>query len=460
MSASPHRLRRPASRWSGSLAGLAALILGAVLLWRFPALPGSDDALFLARGVEHFSVLAFSPNFPGYPGMIWLARLLAPVTATPFAALFGVSLVATLAMAWLAGALYRRLLDDALGGLTVTLLILATPLTGQVAISGLTDGPGLCLLLLAGWLALRGGGVTTGLAWGLGGCVRPTYALLWLAQAGGFLRRPGWPWRRFVVAVIFMVLAALAFVWQADGHAYVAEGWRFVMGHFLIWGEAAGARDAHTSWPGALREAGVQGVIWALLGLVVALATPWLTRHRPALRPWLLLWWLALAWTALAQNPQHLRHLLPLVALGGLLAVAALRALLPRYLATGLLAALLLGQGTLLVGALAGAPRLAPVQQAIAYLRHHPGDSQLVTHHEVELLRAALPRLGVTDAYYHGDAAIRLRAGSWRLVSTAALVKAFDGRRCAFFPARLTGDTPLWLVHTRAPCPRKQRAAR
>lgn len=450
---SPHRLRRPAARWSGSLAGLAALTLGAVLLWHFPPLPGGDDALFLARGVEHFSVLAFSPNFPGYPGLIWLARLLAPFTATPFSALFGVSLVATLTMAWLAGALYRQLLDDARGGLTVTLLILATPLTGQVAISGLTDGPGLCLLFLAGWLALRSGGIATGLAWGLGWCVRPTYALLWLAQAGGFLRRPGWPWRHFVVAVIFMALAALAFVWQADGAAYFAEGWRFVMGHFLIWGEAAGTRDAHTSWPGTLREAGVQGAIWALLGLVVIIATPWLARQRPALRPWLLLWWLALAWTALAQNPQHLRHLLPLVALGWGLAVAALRALLPERAAVGLLAALLLVQGALLAGALAGAPRLAPIQQAITYLRHHPGDSQLVTHHEVELLREALPQLGITDAYYRGDAEVRLRAGSWRLVSIPTLVNAFDGHRCAFFPARLAGDTPLWLVHTRTPCP-------
>ncbi|OKB21675.1 hypothetical protein ASJ31_02640, partial [Aeromonas salmonicida subsp. salmonicida] len=45
-------------------------------LFAFPIALDSDDALNFAHGVTRFSVLEFSPHFPGYPAFIWLARLI------------------------------------------------------------------------------------------------------------------------------------------------------------------------------------------------------------------------------------------------------------------------------------------------------------------------------------------------------------------------------------------------
>ena len=249
----------PAQRLFTGLPWAAATALAVALITLYPALPGSDDALFLSRGVQHFSVLEFAPNFPGYPGLIWLARLLKPVTDSPFAALQLVSLMGSLALGCVAGRVYHQVTQDRIGGALLAGLILSMPLTSQVALSGLSDGPGLCLFFLAWWLMLNRAGTIAGLTWGLGWTVRPSYALLWLAQAASFCRLSDWPWRRFAIAVALMALAALAFVWQADGWGYFLEGLRFVQGHFLIWGEAAGARDDHTSWLNALQASGVQG---------------------------------------------------------------------------------------------------------------------------------------------------------------------------------------------------------
>ena len=45
-------------------------------LFQYPLVVSSDDALFFSRGVDRFSVIEFSPHFPGYPAFIALASLL------------------------------------------------------------------------------------------------------------------------------------------------------------------------------------------------------------------------------------------------------------------------------------------------------------------------------------------------------------------------------------------------
>ena len=68
-------------RWASSCSTtiwLLILLQGVWLCWllAFPVALDSDDALNFAHGVTRFSVLEFSPHFPGYPAFIWLARLI------------------------------------------------------------------------------------------------------------------------------------------------------------------------------------------------------------------------------------------------------------------------------------------------------------------------------------------------------------------------------------------------
>ena len=159
---------------------LLALLQLAWLGWllTFPVALDSDDALNFAHGVVRFSVLEFSPHFPGYPAFIWLARLINlavddPARAVQWASLLGSSLLAPLA-ASLAVRLWQRpsLLAPA------WLLVLALPLTPTLALSGLSDGPALAAWLGA-LLALQQRKIAlAGLLLGLMLALRPSYFVL------------------------------------------------------------------------------------------------------------------------------------------------------------------------------------------------------------------------------------------------------------------------------------------
>ena len=426
-------------------------MVGCWLLWRYPALPGSDDALYLARGVTHFDVLSFAPNFPGYPGLIWLARLFALWSQTPFQALMAVSLVLTLTSAILAGAIYRRLTGDEEGTLFLSLLLLLDPLWSEVALSGLSDGPGLCLLLAA-WLAsLYRRPALAGALWGLALCVRPSYGVLALVLAGAILHHASA--RRFVIPAALVGLAALLFVWSANGVAYFQEGWRFFIGHFTIWGDAVGERGQGVSWFSAFSRAGVSGPLWSLMLISGLIATPSLYRRQPAMRPWLLLTIVAVLWCALAQNPRHLRHLIPVIALGwGLFIAAGFQSIRQRE-RRAILTLLIAIQGIHYMSVSLKGSTLPPIQQAIRWLGQHAvAQAQLVSHHAPDLLREQLPGYGIIDGYYSGDAELAMRDGALRLTSTRPHPD-MGVNLCTHFPARLPGDTPLWLIRRHKACP-------
>ena len=52
------------------LGALGALAVAALWLARIPPSLSSDDALFLLHALTRFSILDFSPQFPGYPGTV------------------------------------------------------------------------------------------------------------------------------------------------------------------------------------------------------------------------------------------------------------------------------------------------------------------------------------------------------------------------------------------------------
>ncbi|WP_049067179.1 hypothetical protein, partial [Aeromonas hydrophila] len=298
---------------------MLALLQLAWLGWllTFPVALDSDDALNFAHGVTRFSVLEFSPHFPGYPAFIWLARLInllvdEPARAVQWASLLGSSLLAPLA-ASLAVRLWQRpsLLAP------VWLLVLALPLTPTLALSGLSDGPALAAWLGA-LLALQQRKIMlAGLLLGLMLALRPSYFVLallplWLGMAQQGTRV------RFVLPIVLVGLISLLFVWQADGWAYFSEGRRFTDGHFTLWGNTAAAHgDRLLSWARTFNEQLTP--LWPLL-MGALLTLPLWQRskdHHPAPSVlWTLYWLVLLLWTLFGQNPDNPRHLAPITLLG------------------------------------------------------------------------------------------------------------------------------------------------
>ncbi len=417
---------------------LLALLQLAWLSWllTFPVALDSDDALNFAHGVVRFSVLEFSPHFPGYPAFIWLARLINlavddPARAVQWASLLGSSLLAPLA-AFLAVRLWQR------PGLLVPvwLLVLALPLTPTLALSGLSDGPA-----LAAWLgtllALQQRKIAlAGLLLGLMLALRPSYFVLtllplWLgmAQQGNRVR--------FVLPIALVGLACLLFVWQADGWAYFAEGRRFTDGHFTLWGNTAAAHgDRLLSWANTFNDQLTP--LWPLLMGALLVLPLWQRSkdHNPAPSVlWPLYWLVLLLWTLVGQNPDNPRHLAPITLLG----LVLLAGWLPRR-GVGLVA---LAGLLLLAVTLTPARPSAMVQAARVAEKNCPA---LVTQWGVRLLRETTT-LPVTDGWYRGDAALALTQGACRLSRRPLGAEALPGPYdTLWFAPRFHAEPGLWLA--------------
>ncbi|WP_275931103.1 hypothetical protein [Aeromonas sp. 1HA1] len=405
-------------------------------LLAFPVALDSDDALNFAHGVTRFSVLEFSPHFPGYPAFIWLARLINlavddPARAVQWASLMGTALLAPLA-AWLAVRVWQRpsLLTP------VWLLVLALPLTPTLALSGLSDGPALAAWLGA-LLALQQRRIALAGLWlGLLLALRPSYFVLallplWLGMAHKGTRF------RFVLPIALVGLISLLFVWQADGWAYFSEGRRFTDGHFTLWGNTAAAHgDQLLSWAHTFQDQLTP--LWPLAvgALLVLPLWPRSKGHAAALSPLWTLYWLALLlWTLFGQNPDNPRHLAPITLLG----IVLLAGWLPRR-AMGLVAV----AGLLLLGATFTLPRPpAIVQAAMLAEKTCPA---LVTQWGVRLLRETTT-LPVTDGWYQGDARLALKQGACRLsrrpIAASEMPTAVDQH---WFAPRFAAEPGLWLA--------------
>ncbi|MGE6167600.1 hypothetical protein [Aeromonas rivipollensis] len=405
-------------------------------LFTFPVALDSDDALNFAHGVVRFSVLEFSPHFPGYPAFIWLARLINlvvddPAAAVQWASLLGTALIAPLA-AWLAVRLWQRpsLLAP------VWLLVLALPLTPTLALSGLSDGPALAAWLGALLALQHRKPALAGLLLGLLLALRPSYFVLTLLPLWLGWQQKG-ERRKFLFPIALVGLISLLFVWQADGWAYFGEGRRFTDGHFTLWGNTAAAHgDRLLSWARTFNAQLTP--LWPLpMGALLVLPI-WqgVQRQSQALSPLWTLYWLALLlWTLFGQNPDNPRHLAPLTLLG----IVLLAGRLPLWgKRPAMLGALLLLMSTL-------TPPAAPAMVQAARLAERTCPA-LVTQWGVRLLRetTALP---VTDGWYQGDAALALTQGACRLSRRPIAQSEMPlPHQAHWFAPRFGAEPGLWLA--------------
>ncbi|WP_235672059.1 hypothetical protein [Aeromonas veronii] len=431
-----------ARRWPSPCSTTIWLLILLQLAWlgwllAFPVALDSDDALNFAHGVTRFSVLEFSPHFPGYPAFIWLARLLNllvddPARAVQWASLLGSSLLAPLA-ALLAVKLWQRpsLLAP------VWLLVLALPLTPTLALSGLSDGPALAAWL-GSLLALQQRRIAlAGLMLGLMLALRPSYFVLALLPLWLGMTQQQGTRVRFVLPIALVGLACLLFVWQADGWAYFAEGRRFTDGHFTLWGNTAAAHgDRLLSWARTFNDQLTP--LWPLLMGALLVLPLWQRSKGQAatLSPLWTHYWLALLlWTLFGQNPDNPRHLAPITLLG----IVLLAGWLPRRGEWPVAVA-----GLLLICVTFTLPRPpAMVQAARLAEKSCP---TLVTQWGVRLLRETTA-LAVTDGWYKGDAALALSQGACRLsrrpIAASEMSTAVHQH---WFAPRFAAEPGLWLA--------------
>lgn len=419
-STSPPEVRRLSGSWV-----VFSVALCAILLLLYPGDPAQDDALRLIRGLDYYSVVAQQPHFPGYPSLMMVAKLLYSAGLPAYTSLQLLSLLGYLLSAVLLAATQR---SRPLGWLAL-LATLSLPLLIHCGLSGLSDSLG-SALLLGTVLALRQQRwLLCFLVLGLAVGVRPGLGIAWLYLFILLCHQCPAPARRLGLLYLTGISSVnVWWMWQADAGALVTEAWRFLHGHFSLWGHAQAAIP-RLAWLDSIGRYGWQG---GLLLLLAALPLRY-WRRQPL---WLTGLWLSLAlWTLLAQNPEHLRHLLPLTLLGLLYAPAPLWLLL-----------LCLQLPASLWQAYQG-PVLAPWQQATLLLRQQPQTGILLSRQQPLLLRQALPQWQHIDPWYAGELSWASHSGAalWQLSSQPP-----SGSPYHWLAPRWLGEEGLYLSRANA----------
>lgn len=430
---------------------LAATLYAAFAVWlvAHPASLPSDDALYFSRGLVRFSVIDFSPQFPGYPGFILLGRIVRLALPDPLEALFALTVTIALALPPMAALAAWRSSRNPGIALAVFVVTLTQPLLPDLALALLSDGAGILAFIAflaplpaepsdrraAPWLA--------GLALGIAAACRPSDAALFLGGlAGAAIAKP-----RALLPIIGGALIAgipaLLFVLAHEGTLYWLEALRFVTGHTLQWGNTAFSQAGpNTSWWDAI-AAVPGGSFTAALALLIAGASAFRLKSAPAAVSAGLLGLGAQAfWVLVMQNPDHLRHLAPLTLLAGLLAGIGLR---PGRLRTAALSAMLLLNVFQLAATVDPATnRSPPLARAIERLDRAPPGSAVAVNDGVALLRQSLPAMRVYDQSYPADAAFGLSTATGAALRLATT--PLDGRPAiARFPGRFLGEEGMLL---------------
>ncbi len=456
---------------------VALWLAAAAWIAAHPVTPGSDDALFLLRGLTRFSVLEFRPQFPGYPGMVAMGRLLLPFVPTPEAAMALLAAAIALALPAVSALVVARQHGVAPwrsgAALAVFLAVLGQPLMPDLALSRLTDGAGILFVLVFlallprgrapshGWRArgfrasalpssalpssalpssaLPSSALPAGIALGWAAACRPSDAILILSVAGGAIAAQPALWRGLGTGFALVIAPVAAFLLIHEP-LYLREGLRFTEGHALIWGNTPFSDlPRPATWPETVQR--IPGG-WLLLGLLALGALLALRRggHQDRAARWATgAGFVGHAlWTWGFQNPESLRHLAPLLVLGPVIWGLQLPGLPARIVMGPVMG---LGAAGLALTA-APDPRAAAPSQRVATWASAT-DATLATNEGVSLLRAALPNARIYDQHYRADAALglQLAPGAAFRISYTAL----PGRRPAqVFPRRFAGEHTLY----------------
>lgn len=420
--------------------------------FQFPPSLSSDDALYFSRALTRYSILDFSPHFPGYPVFVALGRLMHGVVADPIQALQSTTIAIALAIPPVAAWVVWRWSRSHLRAGVAFLLALTQPVFAALALSGLSDGAGvLFYLLFLGVLpGLPGspdapdrghGAFLAGIMLGLAFWARPSYAVIFAASVVPILRHPR-QLAALIAGSVAVSIPAFAVIFAHEGVGYFGEGLRFLTGHFFHWGNTAlSETPTRLGWIESLRA--TPGLL-PLLCVYLCVAAAAL-RARPDLprRAAIAGFFAGTIWTAFMQNPENLRHLAPILFVGCLLA-ASLKATRKCW------APISVAVVALQIGVIAQShdpnPRCAPAQSLAEALDEKPGHTVLITNRLVPLLRSQLEHARVVDASRTGSIALLKNQNSppglWRMKIDAGS----DHIGAVQFQRRFPGEQTLRLI--------------
>ena len=277
-------------------------MLYAYVLFLYPNSIFHDDSHFFIQGIHNFSVLEFSPHFPGYPSFIFTLKIINYFFKDAALSLHLLNIISTLSCIVLSTLIVKHYTNN-LYSLIAFITLLSSSVVFYSALLMMSDSFGLTLFLYSYYLCIKKQKKGAGILLALALWARPSYLILILALLCIKYSK------EFFISFFICSVAITLTVLGLEGLNYIKEALRFIEGHFTLWGKGEFKHSIHTkTWTDVfIHEI---GIFKTILLLTPALLLLFKKNSLAVIFTAYLIWVLA------AQNPNSIRHILPLIFLG------------------------------------------------------------------------------------------------------------------------------------------------
>jgi hypothetical protein len=279
---------------------LISTFVYAVFIFTYPASYFNDDSLFLANGIENFSVIDFSPHFPGYPSIVFLGKIINFFVSNAKYSLFLLTSASAILLPPVLF-LYTEKLQDEKTAFVVFMLSITTPYLMNISLSMLSESVGLLSLFLGLYFVEVKKYKLSGIILAISFFSRPSYLIFFVAGIFYLYIFKKESLKPLLSSFFSTSVLFLLFTFINNGILYFYEGVRFTEGHFSIWGRG---QNSEFSWFDNIFS--FVNIPYIFLPLI----------FFGYKKNFILLYMLFvsyLCWILAAQNPDNIRHLIPLV---------------------------------------------------------------------------------------------------------------------------------------------------
>ena len=381
----------------------------------------NDDSLFLSRGIDTFSVIDFSPHFPGYVVIIILGKFINLFINDSRYSLFLLTSLSSILLPFLLF-FYVKLLSNEKNAFFVFLLSISSLYLKNLSLSMLSDSVGLFLLFLSLYLFELNKSKASGFVCSMALFARPSYFIFFISA---FLYIYFTDKRRLKNLFIFFILGTFCFLvytFLYNGYLYVEEAIRFIKGHFQIWGIG---QNSDISWSDNIFR--FENILYLFLFFAIFKSK----------KEQFFLWFLFfsyLFWMIFAQNPDNLRHMIPLVFLANIIIVLSFKNItffIPLFLILNLYSYTKYDA------------KISPIEQVLEKIKNDKNsDKVVITNRGIEILREKLENK-IVDNYYKNSADFVLKNQDYYKITT----EKQSSEKVEIFKGRFIGEHDLYLIY-------------
>ena len=406
------------SKFYITLVGLLTFFY-ALLIFSYPASFFNDDSLFLTNGIIEFSVVDFSPHFPGYVSLVLLAKFLNFFLQDAKLSLFVLTATCSVLLP-LVLFLYIKKLQNEKTAFVVFILTLSSPYLMNLSLSMMSDSVGLFFFFLSLYFLELKKEKTAGVILAISFFARPSYIVfflvgivfLWIYKRDSFKR----------VLSSFLISASLflLYIFATNGMLFIYEGLRFLEGHFTLWGTG---QNSSISWFSQIFR--YENLIFLFLIFF---------KYD---KKYLLLYLLFISyfiWIIFAQNSDSLRHIIPLI----VLATIFLSFSIQKYKS---IVILLVFFNLFIVQSYK--EKYSPIEQIIVELKDT--NKLILSNRSVEILRENLDTK-VFDAYYKDSLEYYMLHVDNCVITTTKI----EDKIAKVYKARFIGEDDFYLYCSRS----------